>query len=233
VAKYSVPFLVILLCISLSTTFPCRAATVWSDNFDDGNYNGWFDGETAFSAEDGTLKIAPGAFLFELYHLSYVTTGTWSFDVIVGKGMDIRLLYNAEGERQSLTLSLYGTHILLYSYRSFSDSESVRLGEFILPQGMSGWQHIDVTRDSDGRNCVYINGTLIMDVVDNAAITSEFFYFLSYGESAIDNVVVSNTVDIEPPPQIPFYMQMWFIETVSVVAVAAAIITVLFLRRRK
>jgi hypothetical protein len=78
VLKYSVPFLVILLCISLLTTFPCRATIVWFDNFDDGDYNGWFDGDSTFSADDSNLKTTLGEALYELYHLSYVTAETWS-----------------------------------------------------------------------------------------------------------------------------------------------------------
>ena len=159
---------------------PCKAGVIWSDDFDDGDYNGWIGGNSAFSAEDGILKTVPGDSLYALYYPSYVTTGTWSFDVLVGAETDIRLLYNPEGEEQSLTLYLYGTHIILYSFESIYGQKSVKLGEFMLARSMTGWQHINVTRDLDGRNCVYINGTLILDVMDHAAIASEFFYYLSY-----------------------------------------------------
>ena len=39
--KIFVPITIILLCISMFMTVPCKASTVWSDNFDDGNYYGW------------------------------------------------------------------------------------------------------------------------------------------------------------------------------------------------
>ena len=231
--KYSVSFLIILLCISLFMTFPCKADIVWSDNFNDGNYNGWIMGAGIFSAEDNTLKTVSGDSLYTLYHLSSVTAGTWSFDVLVGEESDVYLMYNPEGQRQGLIILLYGTHIIPYSDSSFNPPQTNRLGEYILSHSMTGWQHIDVTRDSDGRTCLYNNGTLLIDAMDHSIITSELFEYLSYGEGAIDNIVVTNTVDIVPPPSVPFYIQTWFLATVGVIAVATAVIIVAFLRRKK
>ncbi len=104
------------------------------------------------------------------------------------------------------------------------------IGEYILYSGTS-WQHIDVTRNVEGRTCVYLNRTLYIDMVDHVIRKSWSFWYGPLSGAAIDNIVVSNTVDIEPPPQ-PFYMQTWFLATVGAVAVAA-IILVIFLRHKK
>ena len=105
------------------------------------------------------------------------------------------------------------------------------IGEYILSSSASSWQHIDVTRDVDGRTRVYLNRTLYIDVVDHVVRKSHVFWYEPYEGASIDNIVVSNTVDIEPPPQ-PFYMQTWFLATVCTVAVVV-IILVIFLRHKK
>jgi hypothetical protein len=227
--KHFVLFLIILLCISLFMTFPCKAAVVWSDDFDDGNYNGWIEDSGAFSTEDKTLRTVPGDSLYGLYYPSYVTTGTWSFDMLVGSETEFSLMFSQQIEGQKLALTLSGISIVLRSYKNLF--ESMQLAAYMLPRSMTGWQHFDVTRDSDGRTCVYSNGTLVIDVADAIVITSELIRWISRG-GAIDNIVVSNTIDIEPPPSVPFYMQIWFLEAVGAIALAVAVIIV-FLGRRK
>jgi len=210
---------------------------VWSDDFDDGNYQGWIVDSGIFSAEDGTLKPVSGDNYYAIIHLSSVASGTWSFDVLVGTETDILFMYtpslNEEDQDQGMVIYWFGTHIRLYSISSFYDAGSERLGEYIFSSSISGWQHLDITRNSNGRTCIYHNGKLILDVVDSATITSsEYFIYEPTGEAAIDNIVVSNTVDIEPPPPIPFYMQTWFLAIVAAVALASAA-ALIFLRQRK
>jgi hypothetical protein len=59
-------------------------------------------------------------------------------------------------------------------------------------------------------------------------------YKIQNVEGAIDNIVVSNTVDIQPPP-LPFYREPWFILTVGAVVVAAVagFFIVAYLMRRR
>ena len=228
IKKYSVPFLIFLLCFSLFMAPPCKADIVWSDNFDDGNYDGWFVVNGTFSAEDHTLKPVLGNNDYEIGHVSTVTNGTWSFDELVGGGIVIWLMHdNAE---QGLVVASYfdtdAIHLRLYS---ISSEGSNVIGEYIFNSGTSVWQHIDVTRNLDGRTCVYLNGTLLVDVVDHAVIKSWFFEYLPYGVAAIDNIVISNTVDIQPPP--PFYMQIWFLATVG--AFAAAFIVAILMHKKQ
>ena len=83
----------------------------------------------------------------------------------------------------------------------------------------------------DGRTCVYLNGTLVIDVVDHVVRKSWFFMLTEVRDSAIDNIIVSNTIDIEPPSP-PFYMQTWFIATVFTVVAMAVVIVVLLMRKK-
>ena len=215
----------------------CKAGVIWSDDFDNGNYDGWIVASGAFSAEDKTLRTVAGFSEYVLFYPSFVATGTWSFDVLVGTETDIFFMYtplmNEQDEYEGIEILWFGTHLQLYSFSSFYDAGSLRLGEYIFASTIPGWRHLDVTRDSDGRICIYHNGTLILDLVDQATLTSsEFFIYLPSGAAAIDNVFVSNTIDIEPPPQIPFYMQIWFLEAVCAIALTVAVVIV-FLGRRK
>jgi hypothetical protein len=92
--KYSVPFLMVLLCFSLFMAFPSKADVVWSDNFDDGNYDGWYIWNGTFSAMDHTLEPVPGDNMYFISHFSTVSNGTWSFDVLVGEGTTIYVMYD-------------------------------------------------------------------------------------------------------------------------------------------
>jgi hypothetical protein len=235
--KYSVPFLVILLCTILFMAFPCKADIVWSDDFDDGNYDGWYVGNGTFFVVDHTLKPV----LFEdnpyrlpwshwINHLSTVTNGTWSFDVLVGEGIVVWLMYDSVeyGLVVASFIDTFGTHLRLDSVSSAGANVS---GEYIFNGGISSWQHIDVTRNLDGRTCVYLNGTLCIDVVDHVVRKSWFFMLDAYRDDAIDNIVVSNTVDIEPPSP-PLYMQSWFIATVFTVVATVVVIVVLLMRKK-
>jgi hypothetical protein len=102
------------------------------------------------------------------------------------------------------------------------------------PGKVSAWQHLNVTRNQDGRICVYNNGTLVADYVDATVVPApEFFKLWSAGEAAIDNIVVSDTVDIQPS-DVPFYMQPWFIPSIAaiVVVILVVVIVVLLIHRK-
>jgi hypothetical protein len=234
-------------------TFPCKAATVWSDDFNDGNYNGWYVTNGTFSAEDHTLRsIGAGGCII---HPSSVTTGTWSFDILgvndttigfIGNypvpisGIKNLCIYKSSGFALDLIVAPQG-----YS-SGYIDTEY----DFPSSTKSTGWQHIDATRSSDGRICVYINGTLVIDKVNTQfTTTSDLDYFCVWlgvdptagfpsplpffgSEGAIDNIVVSNTVDIQPPAA-PFYMQTWFLTTVGAVIVVVVVAAVFLIRRKK
>jgi len=64
----------------------------------------------------------------------------------------------------------------------------------------STWHHIDITRELDGKFSFYLDTILIFEVVNNNINTSDSFIFTSNQNGAyIDNIVVSDTVDIKPP----------------------------------
>jgi hypothetical protein len=64
------------------------------------------------------------------------------------------------------------------------------------------WYHVDVTRDDEGRIRVYVDGVMKIDEVDSTLSESVFLgVMLEHswrGDAVIDNIVVSDTIDIEP-----------------------------------
>lgn len=215
---------------------------MWSSNFDNGNYDGWTVLIGNFSARDHTLRNTGGGGL--IVHPSTVATGTWSFDVLGVNDTDIGIM-------STYPIPLSGMICLDWGqYHSRGNEIELNAGSggwtelgmwtFGL---MTGWQHVDITRSSDGRTCVYQNGSLIIDTYCTSITESQYFWVcfsltsdfkIQNVEGAIDNIVVSDTVDIQPP-ELPFYRQPWFMPTVGAVVVvaAAAFIIVAYLMRKK
>jgi len=226
--KYYVPFLFVLLCVSLLTSFPCQAAVVWSDNFDDGNYDGWIVQNGTFIVENGILKTGPEDLNIISIQSYGASTGTWSFDLMATGWTVVYLVLNSQ---QFLVVVFTGQE---YYVQRINVTNSQQYSRAKFSGKIAAWQHLNVTRNQDGRICVYDNGTLVADYVDTTYIPAqEFFeFYATGGQAAIDNIVYSDTVDIEPSVPVPFYMQTWFLATVGAVIVVVAV-SILFLLKRK
>ena len=232
-----------LLCISLCMAFPCKAAPVWSDNFNDGNYDGWTVLNGTFSAGDHTLRNIGGEGGL-IVHPSSVATGTWSFDVLGVNDTDVGFMSTYPVPLSGMVCLDWGQY---HSPRTEMELNLGSGGWTMLGMwtfgSITGWQHVDITRGSDGRICVYQNGTLVVDTFCTSITESQYFWVcfsltsdfkIQNVEGAIDNIVVSNTVDIQPPP-LAFYREPWFMPIVGVVVVAAVagFFIVAYLMRRR
>jgi Carboxypeptidase regulatory-like domain len=217
--------LLLLLFASMSFKAPCEAAVVWSDNFDDGNLDGWttsgaypfeMKGTIAralvpgnFSAADKTLRAtgAPRSQAYSFITHPTVTVGTWSWDLYCNvEGAPNNLIGLADWiDRPNITLPFdwngHGVDIGQYGgiiFKRIDNGSYLDIGRGSWKPKPGSWTHIDMTHDSEGRWLLYINGTLCMDKVDKQF--SEFGYFglwLQPGP-AIDNVVVSDTIYVPP-----------------------------------
>jgi len=247
---------VLLLCSTMLGPFPCSADEVWSDDFDDGNFDGWtvFGLDAAsepprrvdvgfISAADNTLRATGGgmSYFSIASHPSSVTIGTWSFDVYVTgrSGMSktfVGFMNAALPPSESALGYDIGIDLPLFRFvlLKWVGYDYYELGEYAPEGGITDkWWHIDVTRDADGHFYVYANGTLAMEVVDTEVTTSEYFRFASESGPALDNIIVSDTIDIEPPPppEDPFYIQPWFLAAAS--AAVVLVIGTVWMRRRE
>ena len=72
----------VLLCGTVLSNLVSASEFDWSDNFDDGNYDGWTVIQGGFGVTDGVLvgtANGPGDASCSIYHESNVSMGTWSF----------------------------------------------------------------------------------------------------------------------------------------------------------
>jgi hypothetical protein len=205
----------LLLCLSLATGWQsCSAATVWSDNFDDGNHTGWTVVQGDFGVSSNTL--VPTADESKILRASTVTSGTWSFDLLWNGTFAAVDFVSIE----YTPTDTYDSCFQLNFYRDTEDNSQIELRKYIntasqslitvetaFLTGLYGtWVSIDITRDSSSEFMVYVNGTPLWtgdeDVIDTQ-LSSTCYYFLIYCDDqafAIDNIVVSDTVDVTPPP---------------------------------
>lgn len=216
--------LLVLLYSSLLLTSISNATILWSDNFDDGNFEGWnISGaspflqqnselaEGNFSAVDKTLR-AIGAPVVSAYsfatHSTMTTTGTWSWDLYFNKEGTLnsiqQRIFFIDKPLMDLPFDWNGHEVSIFDVGSLHleriwDGMMMDVygtGSFKAQPGT--WTHIDVTLDSDGRWRVYANGTLCMDKVDKTFLDFSYFGFGLPVGPAVDNVVVSDTMFVPP-----------------------------------
>ncbi|TFG06888.1 hypothetical protein EU522_01215 [Candidatus Thorarchaeota archaeon] len=207
--------LVFLLGILISTTGLCSAAEVWSDNFDDCNCEGWTI--DSCSAADGTLRsLSTGGFACRE---SSITEGTWSFDLelkeyVSGPELGFEMgavtptvfFMSTHPEEtpwyfysvySTLVYTQTGTKPILEIRKNNANGGGafttwVKLASYDLEEDDFGWKHIDVARTAGGQITVWLNGTMVMQAVDNEISTSEYFVFMANEDMAIDNIVLDD-----------------------------------------
>jgi hypothetical protein len=247
----------LVLCLSVFTR-TAEATVVWSDNFDDGNYDGWtilgynstIDPVAGnFSATSGMLtSLDDDANIAR--HDSTTSVGTWSFDLFVPHETDglgaIDVMFMSNGTRpypeySSMTVSFeaWYDHNRFDLWELRGNHQGVLLDYYIPSGGIEGWWHVDVSRSSDGHYWGYLNGTLIMDTINNDVTSSDYFEFFSWNVTgaAIDNIVVNDTVTTPPPTTTPTATapppnMPYILITVGVAVVVLLLVAVVFLRRR-
>jgi hypothetical protein len=186
---------------------------VWSDDFEDGDTEGWEEGASIIGDE---YLVSEGALSFgkdggDTRHPSTVSFGTWSFDVNIsetqGPLTDITFIVSQLGAGNFRTIWVYienkpNTEI---SLRHYNGSETITDAAAVISEGekVTGWHHIDITRDEDENIKVYFDGELYLDSFIHFRFQSDYFYFGTYDEGpALDNVVVRNyVIDIQPPSE--------------------------------
>ncbi|UCE11115.1 MAG: hypothetical protein JSW61_04035 [Candidatus Thorarchaeota archaeon] len=203
----------------------------WSDDFEDGNFDGWTTYGAIGSGSQGSelpsnFTVTNGAIMAQgenwnlAFHNSSVVYGTWSIDVypVDREHNEILLPFILESHRvYDWWKNGYIVQLVTGPYRYYTEPTItlVRVIQWPVdivwldeaPTGnMTGWQHIDITRDRSGHICVYLNGTLHLTTVDLLIRSSVLFGFCGESGQGIDNVTVTNdliTIDKAPPIWIP------------------------------
>lgn len=186
----------------------CNAAVVWSDDFDDGNLDGWTVEDGSFSASEYMLK-ATGDFPNNIHHDSSVITGTWRFDIFVEttiggyclvflNGLDFEWLGDpfGSGPGKSFILRLRANELVLHKFTGGELGAS--MGSYTHDSNFEGAMHIDITIDSDGKTFVWLDGEEVIESLKIGTFnTSEYFHIMTPQGIAFDNITVSDTLDIQ------------------------------------
>jgi hypothetical protein len=192
----------LIMALSLPTDVVSATQTFdWSEDFSDGNYDGWNITAGAFAVTDGKLtvtEVAPGPALPVILHPSNATFGNWTFDVEIGDDPELseHVLVNIMRDE--------------YSADPWSGIHMEYLGAWTLCRGLDvfdsfgtvrEWEHhflLQRTRDDPNHIKVYHNGTLMLNTLilvpylDNASFC---FSFAGTRGATVDNI----NVEYEPP----------------------------------
>ena len=209
-----IPLLVCFL-FAVSVIQPVAATVVWSDNFNDGDYNGWTVEESAWLIDNFALQH-DGTVLVRgiIWHPSSQVVGTWSFDIsheaIVTGDNYHRLFVNFminETSGYGIRISEMGVY-----FQRIDDGVPSALNFTVVDDLLHTWTHYDVTRDATGKFHVFVNATSTtavpdISVTDTTYTLSEKFEIIdeasflhSSGVSfTIDNITVDDEIKITPP----------------------------------
>jgi len=245
----------VVLCISTCAT-TSNAVVIWEDwedDFDDGTYApewtvcdnmtfhdgdyGW--GGSNWSATNNYLEKLTGAEGYNwgvISHPSNRAYGRWSFDFkangtiffISNNFYDMDDLY----EDSSLyfiffEVDAYDEEFTIILAKRFDNVRTILDSHSHVP--LAGWHHLDVTRNTTGCFSVYLDSSQIpiMEVEDTDIDTSEMFWLWFHNGDMIDNIVVDDEVlDYNGGGDVfPYIIAV-------VIAVAAIVLAIIFLRRR-
>jgi hypothetical protein len=195
------------------TPVPSVAVSVWSEDFEDGDYDGWTVLSGSYSATSGVLvPTGEKTTHHKIRHDSNTAYGTWSFDVFLNQSNYLSLssieIYFLADEIYGYSAEwAYVLEILVdpdpgwpmedFRLRGFTP-DPVELGIYSHPEGLAQHQHIDITRDTNGHFNVFVNGTLIIEGIDNELTSARYFVFESLSSHGLDNITVNNEITIEP-----------------------------------
>ncbi len=212
------------------------AAEVWSDDFNRENLGTDWPAQEHVTIDDGKLRATEAG--GSTYHLSTVSVGTWSFDVVdlgefepLLKGLFVYFMCCDPGAPDE---SCYAMEIYLtgkaegYKYVYYLSRNQTRIASH---DGMEGvdlkgtLHHMDISRTESGVIRVFLNDSLIIQETDTLIDTSECFKVVFGWDFAIDNLVVDDVyMEAGVPPEI-----------IAIVLGGAGVIivaVVVFLRRR-
>jgi hypothetical protein len=176
-------------------------SVVWSDDFEDGDAEGW---ETFWRAGEYVVKRGELTFTGEggdVAHTSDVLYGTWSFDTYISDHPEI-------SHEVRFTEGIYNYQLLEIRHApdtlvwiSTQQDPNVPNPSFVdWGEQLSGWHHFDITKDHSGLIQVYLDGEFILEHLDELPfdVIKMTFYACCEGP-ALDNVAVRNQViEIQP-----------------------------------
>lgn len=203
----------VLLLVILTASPPLiEAATVWSDNFNDGNFDGWTVSRGIFAVS----SIAGASYSLlgnqgdysVIHHDSSIVVGTWSFRLYYIEDRTTEIYFMATEEPTSDVIDGYKLDVwstsegyAIFKIRKCVDGWDETIDQYISSDDSNTWVDVYITRTADGQICLYTgsSATFRFQVQDSTFNSSVYFGFCAGFTVSIDSVVVSDTVDFEPP----------------------------------
>lgn len=200
--------LMLILILGCGSTPNPDPSIVWSDDFEDGDTEGWeqMGGVNEHFVSDGVVHF--GSSGGGIYYRNSVNTGTWSFDAFLCKESqrtpEIWFIANDLGNDQyaNFTINITKEPNTKLDITHLDGDLETKIG--IVPvrdsEILTGWHHVDITRDDADNVKIFVDREFIYEFTEEYPYDSEgFFYHVSCEGPAIDNVVVRNQViDIQP-----------------------------------
>jgi hypothetical protein len=183
------------------------AAIVWSDNFDDGNYDGWTVIQQTYDVVDGVLVSTQDIRQCALIHHDSVIdygNGTWTIDIVnPGLGLWVGLLTDTPGSSgMNYHLSVFDQSIELTKRTPEGGWPPDTLASWISPKPLDDSTTnfiVTLTDDNSGfwRFDIFVNGThRISQEVFEVDFDWAYFNIRAYDDGiGFDNITVSNTID--------------------------------------
>jgi len=187
-----------------------QAEVVWSDDFNDGNFDGWTIELGEWTVTNETLQGQdpdPERPYCALFKPSTVAYGTWSLDIRLQRFKDLYVsfidnnsTFGEFGYYYELKIEPHSdfTYFILYKNEGSHFDSYEALYSHVVYEVLDGaWHHVDITRELNGKFSVYLDSELLFEIVDTNIVTSEEFWILSqqYG-ALIDNIVIKNVVEV-------------------------------------
>ncbi|MFW9802694.1 MAG: hypothetical protein ACFFFC_08595 [Candidatus Thorarchaeota archaeon] len=250
----------VICLLSSMQTIPAFAhgVEVWSDNFDDGDYDGWTVHAGEFAGPLTYVLRAVATGWSTASHDSEVACGHWYFDLEENQ--------TSPTDQHVIFIALDTDSAAMDGYSLFVDIEATSyirlcrwdggtpttLDEIERPAGTWGWYEYNITRDNTGAFEVRRDQTSILTAIDSTYATSAYFVYYAQEGRAIDNISVwscnatatitttnttttttnttTGTTEPAPPPPPPIPPGMTLALVVGVVVI---VIILVFISRRK
>lgn len=209
------------LVLVLSSFTPLTATVIWSEDFNDGNYDGWAVALGSFHITAGSLRSEDSSDLYNtIWENSSTTVGTWNFSHYQihhpSTSGFYYIMFMVNGTVDPMLLYGYGISVratnddIDESFRLIKRSGGAQTTLALAVYPTDGvdftWTDFAVSRNSTGGLNVWINGTHEFEVVDSDHDYSEKFVYYTQGGfpahgilgGGLDNISVSDE-PLSPP----------------------------------
>jgi len=192
--------LLVILLMGCAVTPTPDPSIVWSDDFEDGDMEGW--------EEMGDPYVEQGAVYFGesggvIFYRNPVKTGTWSFDAFLCEESvrtpEIWFIVSELGNDQyaNITINITKQPITKLNITHLDADEETTIDVVTVKESeiLTGWHHVDITRDDADHVKIYVDQALIYEFNQDFPYESDgFFYYVDCQGPALDNVVVRDQV---------------------------------------